>query len=143
MFTISFHIFFHRKDIEYLHNVLMIASERLNDLYSWSLLLWLGNLCLHIVSGLYFIMTRLMSWNIYEWRVISCLIAWLASFLGQLTLLTFTCDFTAFEASSNHFHYVLEKKMQKLLRFYFVFNYYTCIRDYTCIQTVCVDVVAY
>lgn len=97
---ISLHL--HPKDIEYLHNVLMMASERLNSLYSWPLLFYVGNLCLHIVSGLYFVLTRptITGWNVHEWRIISCLLAWLSLFLGQLILLTFACDFAAYEASS-------------------------------------------
>ncbi|RLU21153.1 ObirGr5 [Ooceraea biroi] len=81
-----------------LHNDLMVAAENLESLYSWSLLFWLGNLSLHIVSNLYFI----IMWIFLESKVglpIHCLSIWLLAFLFELLLLHIACNFASSQAS--------------------------------------------
>jgi len=75
----------------------MIAAENLESLYSVSLLLWLGNLSLHAVSNMYFIIEWMIvkKWDEYTWPLVSCLFVWLLAFLFQLFLLHIACDFAS------------------------------------------------
>ncbi|KAH0952734.1 Gr5 [Eciton burchellii] len=84
-----------------LHNDLMVAAENLESLYSWSLLFWLSNLSLHIVSNVYFIITWMLmkSWDVVSWPVIYCLNIWLLAFFLQLLLLHIACDFVSSQAN--------------------------------------------
>ncbi|XP_020288308.1 uncharacterized protein LOC109856935 [Pseudomyrmex gracilis] len=90
-----------RKTILSLHNDLMIAAENFESLYSWSLLLWLANLCLHAVSNIYFIITWLLiqSWKDIFLPLIYCLGTWLVSFIYQLLLLSAACDYASSQAN--------------------------------------------
>lgn len=75
----------------------MLAAENLESLYSWSLLLWLGNLGLHIVSNVYFIIEWILvtKWEMVVWPLTRCMSAWLLAFLIQLLLLHIVCDFAS------------------------------------------------
>lgn len=86
-----------QKTILSLHNDLMIAGENLESLYSWSLLLWLSNLCLHIVSNIYFIIKWMIvkHRDVEAWPLVSCLSCWLLAFFFQLLLLHIACDFAS------------------------------------------------
>ncbi|XP_012286416.1 uncharacterized protein LOC105702979 [Orussus abietinus] len=90
------------KVIERLHGDLMVAGESLDSQYSNSVLLWLTNLCIHIVSNLYFVIdwTTSRSWDDVQWRIVICLVSWLMAFVGQLVLLNMSCHFTSSEANS-------------------------------------------
>lgn len=86
-----------RKTIQSLHNDLMLIAENLESLYSWSLLFWLGNLSLHTVTNVYFIIESILvpSWEMVAWPLICCLSAWLVAFLFQLLLLHIACHFAS------------------------------------------------
>lgn len=83
--------------IQSLHNDLMLAAENLESLYSWSLLLWLGNLSAHTVSNIYFIIEWILiaSWEMIAWPLVRCLSVWVLAFLIQLLLLHIACDFAS------------------------------------------------
>jgi len=116
-------LYLRMKAILNLHNDLMVAAENLESLYSWSLLFWLGNLSLHIVSNTYFIITWMLkkSWDVVSWPVIYCLNIWLLAFLLQLLLLHIVCDFVSsqvrFPRQSKRFILILSfaKDTQKIL----------------------------
>lgn len=87
----------YKKTILSLHNDLMIAAENFEAVNSWSLLLWLGNLCLHTVSNIYFIIDWVLKkWdNEVAWPLIRCLSIWLMGFVFQLLLLHIACDYAS------------------------------------------------
>ncbi|KAL6439781.1 hypothetical protein ACFW04_004071 [Cataglyphis niger] len=89
-----------------LHNDLMTAAENLESMYSWSLLFWLGNLGIHIVSNMFYIIV----WMFKNAKVLSpegpvsfglvfCLSAWLLAFLFQLVLLHIACHYASSQAN--------------------------------------------
>ncbi|XP_072758517.1 uncharacterized protein [Anoplolepis gracilipes] len=84
-----------------LHNDLMTAAENLESMYSWSLLFWLGNLGLHIVSGIYFIIVGIFTklWEKVAWSLVLCVSAWLLAFLFQILLLHFACHYASSQAN--------------------------------------------
>ncbi|XP_012228434.1 gustatory receptor 68a-like [Linepithema humile] len=89
-----------RKTILSLHNDLMIAAENFEAVNSWSLLLWLGNLCLHTVSNIYFIIEWILKkWDMMAWPLIRCLSVWVMAFVFQLLLLHIACDFASSQAN--------------------------------------------
>ncbi|XP_039311422.1 uncharacterized protein LOC105196034 [Solenopsis invicta] len=90
-----------KKTILDLHNDLMITAENLESLYSWSLLFWLGNLTLHTISNIYFIIQWIIikQWNVISWGLVSCLSLWSLAFFIQLLLLHVACDFASFQAN--------------------------------------------
>ncbi|KAF7989426.1 hypothetical protein HCN44_008100 [Aphidius gifuensis] len=82
--------------IERLYDVLMTSGEQLEFIYSWSLILWLGNLTLHIVSDLYFLSDGILEVNI-SYSLMSCLLAWLSTFIWQIILLNWACHTASHE----------------------------------------------
>ncbi|GAB1866431.1 Gustatory receptor [Camponotus japonicus] len=90
-----------KRTILTLHNDLMIAAENLESLYSWSLLFWLGNLGLHTVSNIYFIIdwTLMNPWNKVTWSSVYCLSGWLMAVLFQLLLLHIACHYACSQAN--------------------------------------------
>ncbi|KAM0736109.1 hypothetical protein ACS0PU_010070 [Formica fusca] len=89
-----------------LHNDLMIAAENLNSIYSWSLLLWLGNLGIHIISNILYIIVwifkngnALRPWEPVSWPLVYCMSIWLLAFLFQLLLLHIACHYTSSQAN--------------------------------------------
>ncbi|XP_031775904.1 putative gustatory receptor 2a [Apis florea] len=90
-----------RQTIQDLHNDLMLSSETLGSLYSWSLLFWLGNLSIHSVSNLYFIIdwVILTPWTNIAWPLIFNMWCWLIGFITQLLALHIACDYTINEAN--------------------------------------------
>ncbi|XP_018318078.1 uncharacterized protein [Mycetomoellerius zeteki] len=90
-----------KKIILNLHNDLMIAAEDLESLYSLSLLFWLCNLCLHIVSNVYFIIIWMLEkkWDVESWPLVFCMCTWLLAFLFQLLLLHIACHFASSQAN--------------------------------------------
>ncbi|XP_066586800.1 putative gustatory receptor 2a isoform X2 [Prorops nasuta] len=90
------------KTIENLHNDLMIAGEELALLYSWCLIFWLGNLSIHTVSNIFFIIDWLMpqAWENVTWSLIFCLNIWLVAFVSQLIALNFSCDYASTAANA-------------------------------------------
>ncbi|XP_054007385.1 uncharacterized protein LOC128891697 isoform X1 [Hylaeus anthracinus] len=91
-----------RKTIQDLHNELMLTAELLNSIYSWSLFFWLGNLSVHSVSNLYFIIdwVILSPWSKIPWRMICNMWFWLVAFITQLVALHIGCDYASTEANS-------------------------------------------
>ncbi|XP_032666717.1 putative gustatory receptor 2a [Odontomachus brunneus] len=91
-----------RKTIQSLHNDLMLTAEDLESLYSWSLLFWLGNLGLHIVTNVYFIINwiRVTIWEMAIWPLTRCICTWLLAFFIQLLLLHIVCDFASSQANN-------------------------------------------
>ncbi|XP_076755950.1 putative gustatory receptor 2a [Xylocopa sonorina] len=94
-----------RKTIQDLHNALMISSEAFGSLYSWSLLFWLGNLSVHSVSNLYFIIdwTLLTPWSQTTFPHILRIFnmwSWLIAFTTQLLAIHIGCDYAITEANS-------------------------------------------
>ncbi|XP_051158939.1 gustatory receptor for sugar taste 43a-like [Leptopilina boulardi] len=95
-----------QKVLEKLRSDLMKASEKLNSLYYWSLLLWLFNLSFHIISGIYFFIQWLKRDDgIVDLIIYCCLGGWIISFIIQLILLHYACHFTCSEA--NRMGYIL------------------------------------
>lgn len=91
-------IFFFFKMIEKLRDDLMLASEKLNSLHYWSLLLWLLNLSIHAVSGMYFFIDWLIKdIGSTDRSLYYCLVGWLFVHLMQLVLLHSSCDFASTE----------------------------------------------
>ncbi|XP_029157460.1 uncharacterized protein LOC114929910 [Nylanderia fulva] len=83
-----------------LHDDLMIAAENLESIYSWSLLFWLANLCLHTVSNVYFIIVwMIMRPNETQIALVWCLSAWVLAYLSQLLLLHIACHYTSSQAN--------------------------------------------
>ncbi|XP_072765701.1 uncharacterized protein [Anoplolepis gracilipes] len=84
-----------------LHNDLMIAAENLESMYSWSLLFWLGNLGLHTVSNMYFLIVWLTqnAWEGISWPLVICLATWLLACLFQLILLHIACHYASSQAN--------------------------------------------
>lgn len=95
------------KTIQDLHNDLMLSSETLGSLYSWSLLFWLGNLSIHSVSNLYFIIdwVILTPWTNIAWPLIINMWCWLIGFITQLLALHIACDYTINEVILISFKY--------------------------------------
>lgn len=95
------------KTIQDLHNDLMLSSETLGSLYSWSLLFWLGNLSIHSVSNLYFIIdwVILTPWTNIAWPLIINMWCWLIGFITQLLALHIACDYTINEVVLIFFKY--------------------------------------
>ncbi|XP_076674693.1 uncharacterized protein LOC143372434 [Andrena cerasifolii] len=91
-----------RKTIQDLHDELMLIAEYLNVFSSWSLLFWLGNLSVHSVSNLYFIIdwVILKPWTVITWPLVLNMFAWLLAFIAQLLILHISCDYTITEANS-------------------------------------------
>ncbi|XP_076160911.1 gustatory receptor for sugar taste 43a [Ptiloglossa arizonensis] len=91
-----------RKTIQDLHNELMSIAELLNLVCSWSLLFWLGNLCVHSVSNLYFIIDWLMlsPWSEIPWALVFNMWSWLVVYISQLLALHIACDYAITEANS-------------------------------------------
>ncbi|XP_060811963.1 uncharacterized protein LOC132905054 [Bombus pascuorum] len=90
-----------KKTIQELHNELMLSGESLGSLYSWSLFFWLGNLSVHIISNLYFIIDWVIVTNGYNlsWPLIFNMSSWLVGYMGQLLALHIVCDYTVTEAN--------------------------------------------
>ncbi|KAG7208265.1 hypothetical protein KM043_014511 [Ampulex compressa] len=90
-----------KREIQNLHNDLMIAAESLGSLYSWSLLFWLGNLSMHSVSNMYFVIDRtlLTSWEYITWPLTFCLCSWLMVFVSQLLVIHIACHFASTQAN--------------------------------------------
>lgn len=82
------------KIIEHLHNDMMVIAENLNIAFSWSIIFWIGNLCLHSVSDIYFVMAWISDEHIY-WKLINCLLAWIFLFISQIILLCYSCHYTS------------------------------------------------
>ncbi|XP_033228981.1 uncharacterized protein LOC117180598 [Belonocnema kinseyi] len=81
-----------------LQDDLMLASEKLNSLCYWSLLLWLFNLCIHAVSGTYlFFQFMIHDLDHMGISVCICLIGWLLSYNIQLVILSSACHFVSTE----------------------------------------------
>ncbi|XP_076233382.1 putative gustatory receptor 28a [Calliopsis andreniformis] len=91
-----------RKTIQNLHNELMSIGEAINAYYSWSLLFWLGNLSVHSVSNVYFIIDWIIltSWSTIRWTAILNMSFWLVAFIMQLLTLHIGCDYAMDEANS-------------------------------------------
>ncbi|KOC65980.1 hypothetical protein WH47_12779 [Habropoda laboriosa] len=91
-----------KKTIQDLHDKLMLSSEELASLYSWSLLFWLGNLSVHSVSNLYFIIDWLilMPWTNIAWLRVFNMWSWEVGFISQLLVIYIACDYTITEANS-------------------------------------------
>ncbi|CAL7947956.1 unnamed protein product [Xylocopa violacea] len=91
-----------RKTIQDLYNELMLSSEAFGALYSWSLLFWLGNLSMHSVSNLYFIIDRtlLTPWSKTTYPLIFNMWSWLIAFATQLLAIHVSCDYAITEANS-------------------------------------------
>lgn len=85
--------------VEKLYQRLLLIGEKFGDLHSWPLIIWLSNLCLHCVSGLYFLMS--LAINAVSGKgntsleAALCLFIWIVAFLAQIILLQFSCEFTA------------------------------------------------
>ena len=89
--------------IEKLRDDLMVASEKLNSLNYWTLLLWLFNLCIHAVSGTYFFIQMWLTHDIgsIDLAIYFCLLGWLVVYVTQLVLLHSSCDFACTEVLDN------------------------------------------
>ena len=88
--------------IEKLRDDLMVASEKLNSLYYWSLLLWLFNISVHVVSGMYFFIEWLLKdVGRINLPLYSCLVGWLLVHLMQLVALHSSCHFASTEVDQN------------------------------------------
>lgn len=85
--------------VERLYEQLLLIGETFRDLYSWPLMIWISNLCLHSVSNLYFL---------FDWIIDSasgedsiqvattlCILIWIVVYLSQIVLLQYSCEFTA------------------------------------------------
>ncbi|XP_043476884.1 uncharacterized protein LOC122507937 [Leptopilina heterotoma] len=95
-----------QKVVQKLRRDLMKASEKLNSLYYWSLLLWLFNLSFHTVSGMYFFIQYLKKDDeTIDFPIYCCLGGWVIAFVIQLTLLNYACHFACSEA--NRMGYIL------------------------------------
>lgn len=81
-----------------LYENLVAAGESLDDIYSWSLIAWLGNLTLHIVSDFYFVISWLLNSNDYFYFII-CLLSWLSISMWQIFLINWACHSATFEVS--------------------------------------------
>lgn len=82
--------------IEEIHGNLIDIGEELASMYSWSIILWLANLCLHIVSDLYLTKYRTL-------EALFCLISWMVNFFWQLWLLISSCHFASDEVFHQNF----------------------------------------
>lgn len=93
------------KTIQDLHDELMLIAEHLNAFSSWSLLFWLGNLSVHSVSNLYFIidLVVLKPWTPLTGPFVFNMFAWLLAFIGQLLILHIGCDYTITEVRLTSF----------------------------------------
>ncbi|KAK0094586.1 hypothetical protein PV326_010516 [Microctonus aethiopoides] len=88
------------KIIEHLHNDMMVIAENLNTVFSWSIMFWIGNLCLHSVSDIYFVMAWISDEHIY-WKLINCLLAWILLFISQIILLCYSCHYTSSQLAAS------------------------------------------
>ncbi|CAG5090461.1 Similar to gustatory receptor 56, partial [Cotesia congregata] len=86
------------KLVDFLHSELTTIGNKLNYVYRWSLILWLGNLSFHSVCCSYFVMDWVLQGNIYP-DLINCLLAWFASTVTQLFLIDYSCHYTSSEAN--------------------------------------------
>lgn len=82
--------------IERLYDILMTSGEQLELIYSWSLILWLGNLTLHIISDFYFVIDGILEVNM-SYSLMSCLLAWLTTFIWQIVLLNWACHIASYQ----------------------------------------------
>ncbi|XP_050455386.1 uncharacterized protein LOC126853579 [Cataglyphis hispanica] len=104
--------------IRNLHNDLMVAAENLESIYSWSLLFWLGNLGLHIVSNIFHIVVWILESGHEEtrkpisWPLVYCF--WVLAFLLQLLLLHIACHYASSQA--NYISIILMEWQVKLMK---------------------------
>ncbi|XP_017880705.1 uncharacterized protein LOC108625315 [Ceratina calcarata] len=91
-----------RKTVQDLHNKLMLCSEAFGSLSSWSLLFWLGSLCMHSVINIYFFIDWMIltAWSDFTYRLVFNMWCWLIGFSTQLLAIHFACDYTITEANS-------------------------------------------
>ncbi|XP_076654089.1 uncharacterized protein LOC143359767 [Halictus rubicundus] len=87
-----------RKTAQELHSKLMSMAEDLASIYSWSLLFWLFDLCVHSVSNLYFIFMHM--WSIETWGLVANMSIWLVAFCMQILAIIIGCDYAITEANS-------------------------------------------
>ncbi|KAK9310687.1 hypothetical protein QLX08_000017 [Tetragonisca angustula] len=89
-----------RKTIQELYNDLMLLSEALGSIYSWSLFFWLANLSIHTISNLYFIIDWvILNWSSIGWLLMFNMWCWLVGFAMQFLALHIACDYTTTEAN--------------------------------------------
>ncbi|XP_063972643.1 uncharacterized protein LOC135160245 [Diachasmimorpha longicaudata] len=86
------------RNVEHLHDNLMVLGEKLESMYSWSLMAWVINLSFHLVFNLYFIIDWILKPEVI-WAPVFCLLSWTVAFAGQLILLHYACDYASQEAS--------------------------------------------
>ncbi|XP_014222192.1 putative gustatory receptor 2a [Trichogramma pretiosum] len=87
--------------IETSYNYLLAIGERLNEIYSLPLFLYLLNLFAHAVSNMYYfsIWTIVDRDYVSQPRVLLCLVAWLVVYFGQMCLIHIACHFVSAEAN--------------------------------------------
>lgn len=101
------------KVIEKFYSDLIIASRKLNSIYSWSLLLWLFNVSSHTVSNTYFIITAFMDHD-FEMLIQLCLAGWFLAYVTQLVVLHVACDFACTQVKFLNF-VCLKKSLFQLI----------------------------
>ncbi|KAJ8680961.1 hypothetical protein QAD02_016748 [Eretmocerus hayati] len=89
---------------ELVHNSLIEASETLNQVYSWSLILYIFSKFCHTINNLYAV---LRPDRIKSIKGIFCLTSWASMSTFELWALHFVCEYTSEQA--NRFQYVLSK----------------------------------
>ena len=94
--------------IEKLRDDLMLASDKLNTLNAWPLLLWIFNLSIHAVSSMYLFIQFVINNTDIGISVYLCLIAWIFSYKIQLMILTSACHFASLEVQSKFLNCILD-----------------------------------
>ncbi|CAD6216431.1 GSCOCT00004589001.3-RA-CDS, partial [Cotesia congregata] len=84
--------------VDCLHSELTAVGIKLNNVYRWSLILWLGNLSFHSVSSSYFVFDWVMDGK-FHIDFINCLLGWFVAVFSQLFLLNYSCHYASSEAN--------------------------------------------
>lgn len=82
--------------IQRLYDDLLAAGEKLDEIYTWLMMGWIGNLFLHTVSDMYFVIFWILTAQNYFF-LINCLLAWLTSSFWQLFLINSACHSASVE----------------------------------------------
>lgn len=81
---------------------MMLLSEMLKSLFSWSLLIWLSNLILQTASIIYFFIISLMiskTWEELHWAEVCWSLLWTLALSSQIFLIHASCDFASSQVS--------------------------------------------
>ncbi|KAG8034458.1 hypothetical protein G9C98_007534, partial [Cotesia typhae] len=86
------------KLVDCLHSELTAVGIKLNNIYKFSLIIWLGNLSFHSISSSYFVINWVMEGKV-QVNFINCLLGWFVAIFSQLFFLNYSCHYTSSEAN--------------------------------------------